>query len=173
MATELQFIKSASGTSVSSLSVTDCFSANYDVYMISISKIDKSAIGQTRLRFIDSGGSVISDAEYDYAELVLTSYAAFAEGKATNATFLDGLGYSSTALADGIGSTSYVYNPYDSSSYTFTTSQSSGLYNVGGGGLVGYKQIGVHKVAEQITGINVLPNSGTYDNITVNVYGVK
>ena len=28
----LEFIKSASGTSVSSLSVTDCFSANYDVY---------------------------------------------------------------------------------------------------------------------------------------------
>ena len=34
MATNLQFIKSASGTSVSSLSVTDCFSANYDVYQV-------------------------------------------------------------------------------------------------------------------------------------------
>ena len=30
----LEFIKSASGSSVSSLSVTDCFSANYDVYKI-------------------------------------------------------------------------------------------------------------------------------------------
>ena len=173
MAGNLEFIKSASGTSVSTLEVTDCFSDKYDVYAFAITKVDATSDGNIDLRFIDSGGSVISDAEYDYAELVLTSYAAFAEGKATNATFLDGLGYSSTALADGIGSTSYVYNPYDSSSYTFTTSQSSGLYNVGGGGLVGYKQIGVHKVAEQITGINVLPNSGTYDNITVNVYGVK
>ncbi len=172
MAGNLEFIKSVSGTSVSSLDVTDCFSADYDVYMISISKIDKSTIGQTRLRFIDSGGSVISASEYDQAVLDLLSYASFGQTRNVNTTFLN-LSYSSTALADGVGITSYIFNPYNSSSYTFTTAQSSGLYNVGGGGLVGFKQIGVHKVAEQITGINVLPNSGTYDNITVNVYGVK
>ena len=172
MATNLQFIKSASGSSVSSLSVTDCFNANYDVYKISISKIDKSVIGQTRFRFIDSGGSVISDSEYDCAFLYLLSYASFTETRNTNGTYLD-LSYSSTALADGVGITSYIFNPYNSSSYTFSTAQSSGLYDVGGGGLVGIKQIGVHKVAEQITGINLIPNSGNFDNITVNVYGVK
>ena len=38
MATNLQFIKSVSGTSVNTLSVTDCFSADYDVYYVSVNK---------------------------------------------------------------------------------------------------------------------------------------
>ena len=56
MATNLEFIKSVSGTSVSSLSVTDCFSADYDVYFISTSKIDTSSAGYVRPRFINSSG---------------------------------------------------------------------------------------------------------------------
>ena len=39
MATNLEFIKSASGTSVSSLTVTDCFNADYDVYKVYITKM--------------------------------------------------------------------------------------------------------------------------------------
>jgi len=39
-------------------------------------------------------------------------------------------------------------------------------------GLAGAKYIGVHKSAEQITGINILPSTGSWDNITVNVYGL-
>ena len=34
------------------------------------------------------------------------------------------------------------------------------------------KGIGVHKSAEQITGVNFFPNADTFD-LTVNVYGVK
>jgi len=40
MATNLEFIKSETGTSVTSLSVTDCFSADYDVYQVLISKLN-------------------------------------------------------------------------------------------------------------------------------------
>ena len=36
MATNLEFIKSATGTSVTSLDVTDCFSADYDVYKVTL-----------------------------------------------------------------------------------------------------------------------------------------
>ena len=44
---------------------------------------------------------------------------------------------------------------------------------VGSSGLIGNKGIGVHKSAEQITGFNLFPNSGTYDTIEVLVYGVE
>ena len=171
MATNLEFIKSASGSSVSSLSVTDCFSAKYDVYQVLIAKLDSnSSAAYAYLRFIDSGGSVISDLEYDLAEMDLTSYASYAENRGT-AQNKGLLGYAGgTGTADMGGFLTTVYNPNDSSSYTFYSGQSS---MKGASGLAGAKYIGVHKSAEQITGINILPSTGSWDNITVNVYGVK
>jgi len=169
MAGSLEFIKSASGTSVSSLSVTDCFSADYDVYQVLIAKLDSTATAYGYLRFIDSGGSVISDSEYDWAQMDLTSYAVFAENRNT-AQNKGLLGYTGgTGTADMGGFLTTVYNPNDSSSYTFYNGQSS---IKGASGLAGAKYIGVHKSAEQITGINILPASGSWDNITVNVYGL-
>ena len=171
MATNLEFIKSASGTSVSSLSVTDCFSADYDVYAFFIVKQDTTADGDTHLRFIDSGGSVISDLEYDTAQLSLGSYTTFGEGRATNADRIYNVHQGETVSAENGGSINYIFNPYDSSSYTFYQTSSAGAVN--SSGLVANKGIGVHKVAEQITGFNLFPNSGSYDFLEVKVYGVK
>ena len=171
MAGSLEFIKSASGTSVSSLSVTDCFSAKYDVYAFFIVKQDTTADVDTHLRFIDSGGSVISNLEYDTALLGLLSYAGFTEGRATNADRIYNIQRGETVSAENGGSIHYIFNPYDSSSYTFH--QTSGAGAVGSSGLIGNKGIGVHKVAEQITGFNLFPNSGSYDYLEVSVYGVK
>lgn len=171
MATNLQFIKSASGTSVSSLSVTDCFSANYDVYYVSITKADLTSqswgIG---FRYLDTGGSEVSSAIYDEATLVLKSNTTFGEDKLTNATKQTRFSYFTTASSVGTGVGFYVFNPYDSSSYTFSQGQSSA---VGNSGLVGTKVIGVCKQSATHTGLKFLPDSGTYDNITVNVFGVK
>ena len=166
----LEFIKYASGTSVSSLSVTDCFSASYDVYQVLIAKLDSTGSAYAYLRFLDSGGSVISDLEYDWAEMDLTSYASFVENRNTaqNKGLLGFAGGTGTADMGGFLTT--VYNPNDSSSYTFYSGQSSIKAS---SGLAGAKYIGVHKSAEQITGINILPSTGSWDNITVNIYGVK
>ena len=38
---------------------------------------------------------------------------------------------------------------------------------------MGSKGIGVYKVAEQVTGVNILVSSGTLDDINLKVYGVK
>ena len=58
----------------------------------------------------------------------------------------------------GTGTSMYVYNPYDSSSYTFLMWQNSS--GSSGTKMYGYKGISVHKSAEQITGFNFLPASG-------------
>jgi hypothetical protein len=170
MATNLQFIKSATGTSVSSLSVTDCFTDAYDVYYISITKADLSAANYQYARFIDSGG-VDSTSNYDSAGLSTRSYDAFGEMRFTGQTNINNIAYQSANNSDGTGISFYVFNPYDSSSYTFALGQSSSFNS--GSGLFGVKHISVHQVAEQITGINFFPASGTYDNIKINVYGVK
>ena len=169
MAGNLEFIKSASGTSVASLDITNCFSADYDVYAFAITKVDATSDGNMDLRFIDSGGSVISDAEYDYANLQLISYAAFGEGRGTGSTNINDIMRRDTDTEKNGGSIHYIFNPYDSSSYTFYQGQSGGA--VAASGLIGTKAIGVHKVAEQITGFQLY--GATFDTLEVVVYGVK
>ena len=168
MAGNLEFIKSATGTSVTSLEVTDCFSASYDVYAFAITKVDATSDGNIDLRFIDSGGSVISDAEYDYANLQLISYGAFSEGRATGSTNINDIMRRDTDTEKNGGSIHYIFNPYDSSSYTFYQGQSGGA--VASSGLIGTKAIGVHKVAEQITGFQLY--GATFDTLEVKVYGL-
>tara|TARA_Y100000114_G_C11683364_1_gene289727 strand:+ start:110 stop:631 length:522 start_codon:yes stop_codon:yes gene_type:complete len=173
MATNLQFIKSASGSDVASVSVTDCFSANYDVYMVSITKFDYiSSSNAGGMRFIDSGGSVISDSEYDHADLQLRMYASFQELRSTGGTsMLVGIDSAGGQGENTTGFTAFIYNPFDSSSFTFTNFQNTDFTSGSGG--IGYKGIGVHKSAEQITGVNFF-NRGTGNiSATINVYGVK
>ena len=164
----LEFIKSATGSSVSSLSVTDCFNSDYDVYKITYIITDKlTTSDDLSLRLIDSGGSVISASEYDRANLNLTAFQAFGEAKSTGTTSF----FSHTELTtsnDNAGAISYIFNPYDSSSYTFHTAQTTGFKS---GGFLGKKIIGVHKSAEQITGINYFADSGTF-SATLSVYGL-
>jgi hypothetical protein len=172
MATNLEFIKSASGTSVSSLSVTDCFSDKYDVYQIFISKLNglQASGGRVvQMRFIDNLGSVISASEYDYATMNMRSYDVFEQFRATNATdFLYTIRYETADTEGGVSMN--IYNPNDSSSYTFANWQSAGTGT--SDRLLGYKSIGVHKSAEQITGVYFFPNADTFD-LTVKVFGVK
>jgi len=73
MATNLQFIKSASATSVSSLQITNCFNANYDVYKVVIDN-DNGSNNDLFIRVINDSGTVISSgSKYDYANLELNA----------------------------------------------------------------------------------------------------
>ena len=171
MATNLQFIKSASGSGVSSLSVTDCFTANYDVYFVTVKGLDSTNDGDVEMRFIDSGGSVISASEYDCAFLQLKSNTSFAEVSRTNIDGIENIGVSN-ANDYGAGNGTYIFNPNDSSSFTFVTSQSAG-YRQADSSMRGHKVIAVHKSAEQITGLNIFHESGLNLTLSISVYGVK
>ena len=170
MATNLQFIKSASGTA-STLDVTNCFSDKYDVYKLVIPTFEVSNTSNSvHIRLLDSSSTVISASEYDNAGLVVLSYSSFTETRETGQSYIRYIGYSTVNVDVGIGATIYVYNPYDSSSYTFLQYQASGWVN--GSGLAGYKSVNVHKSAEQITGFQLSAGTSTMDNIEVSVYGL-
>jgi hypothetical protein len=66
----------------------------------------------------------------------------------------------------------YVFNPYDSSSYTFTKSQMAGKNS---GDFYGNKGIGVHKSAETIRGLQLYESDAarTFGGGQINIYGVK
>jgi len=176
MATNLEFIKSVSSSaSVTSVDITNCFSDNYDVYKLVLADLDIAGAGDENIavRFLDSGGSVISASEYDYATYFMYSYAGYGEQKATGQTSLVfGMGYSSDRNDGSLGSFINIFNPYDSSSYTFTTQQSttvtsSSVYAISN------KGIGVHKSAEQLSGVRIFVDSGTIERLGASIYGVK
>jgi len=170
MAGNLEFIKSTTGSSVTSLDVTDCFSADYDVYQINLVQFDRSTAGFAGIRFLDSGGTVIIANEYDFAYMVMRGYSIYTESRTINTSYIGDIAYSeTTALDTTTGAVWNIFNPYDSSSYTFTKGQSSVM--VDGYGVISLKAIGVHKSAEQITGFQIYTNAVSF-NATVNVYGL-
>jgi len=167
MATNLQFIKSASATSVDSLQITDCFSADYDVYKVVIDS-DNSSNADMYTRVINNSGTVISTgSKYDFASHELNASGSFGIYKNTGVNQLEGIGFTSTT---GNVTVAYFYNPYNSSSYTFAISQSSSMYTTN---MRGGKSIGVYKNADTITGLEIRDNSTDYSYINVSVYGVK
>ena len=170
MASNLQFIKSASGSSVSSLSVTDCFSANYDVYEIVIRNFQSSGNVDGNFRFLNSSNAEITSSDYDFARLNLKSYTSFSDGRQTGQTSLQ-TGMFTVTSSDGTGEQIItVFNAFDSSSFSFLLIQGAGIRV--GSGLDGYKNIGILKSAQQCNGFSILPDSGTI-SLQVSVYGVK
>ena len=176
MATNLEFIKSVSGTSVSSLDVTDCFSATYDVYFISLAVTNQSTgTANIDARLLDSGGSEVSTSTYDFAGLDLNSHTTFAEVRLTSQTSYKNLTISDNNNPQEDGNAGfYIFNPYDSSSYTFITNQAAMIFESGGttNRFRGRKNIYVEKTAQSNTGLKFIPNTGNCD-IEVSVYGVK
>ena len=171
MATNLEFITSATGSSVNTLDIDDCFSADYDVYFCTMTKIQHitDLNSPVYFRFKYSGG-VDSTANYDYARLGMKAYATFTETRGTNATSAL-VSYANQDLDASTGTRFYIYNPYDSSSYSFYSGIFSHYYQTNG--LEGYRGIWTHTVAQQNTGFRLLMNGSEVADLEINVYGVK
>jgi hypothetical protein len=169
----LEFITSETITSsISTLDIDNVFSDKYDVYCITTQGISTISTTPTNIngRFLDSTGTVISATEYDYAMLVMRTDITFSEARATSADSIINL-YGATDLApETSGTVTYIFNPYDSSSYTFALSQVGAMNSAI---LRGRKLIGVHKSAETIRGIRLVFLNENVDSGTVSVYGVK
>tara|TARA_R100000388_G_C7228222_1_gene153037 strand:+ start:592 stop:1098 length:507 start_codon:yes stop_codon:yes gene_type:complete len=168
MSTNLQFIKSASGLAVSSLSLTNCFSSNYDVYQLQVNYNNASGNNNLSIRLLDSGGSQVSTSTYDMAGLDMNSGSSFSEVNSTgNTAFIN-----TTQVADSndnsIGNT-YFYNP-NNASYTFITNQQANITTTD---FRGRKMIQVEKSTTQATGLHLFTVSSGTANIKATIYGVK
>ena len=159
-------------SSVSSVDVTDVFSADFDIYKITMSDSDASANEQENFRFINSSGSVISASNYDYAKLHPLAYTTISESRATNQTrFYDWKGIGRSTEAENGGAIFYIFNPYSSSSYSFILQQAS--YQ-GTNGYIGAKSISVLKQTASMTGFQIfLDASATIDKILIRTYGLR
>ena len=171
MASNLQFITSSSGSNVSSHSIENCFSAKYDIYKVVIDTIE-FASADLHFRFINSGG-VVSSSNYDDAVNLQRSYGDFADNNGTGLTSLGSIGFydQSGGIDTGKGGATviFIYNPFNSDSYTFATWQNTGVSSIGPPVRRG---VGVLKVSESHTGIN-FTGSANVLAVKASVYGVK
>ena len=161
----------ADGTAAT-LDITNIFSADYDIYKItSTSHQNSDTHTGLHLRFIDSGGSVITAGDYDYGRVRL---------KTDNNTLHERLENQSRitnqfGLADlhpeGSTTVTYVFNPFNSSTYTFTTEETLWTYT---GQIEMRKGIGVLTQTASMTGIRAYLDANTITNKTkIRVYGIK
>ena len=158
-------------SSVSSVDITDVFSANFDIYKITSQAVSNTSALGTRLRYINSSGSVISASNYDYARLVLYTYQAFGEGRATNQDHQPAFFGSSDVAPEGTSAVAYIFNPYSSSSYTFAINQTMSVETTNE---FATKYIGVFKQTTSVTGFRAYTSTDSFDTGTIfRTYGLR
>jgi len=175
MAGNLELIKSTTVPSnvASTVSVTDVFSSDYDTYKIVSTAHIHNADKDIYIRYINSSGGIVSDTDYDVATLMMRTADPFLERPISRQNIDTGSYFNLTAGNNGVGAVEYVFNPTNTSSYTFGINQSQGFY--GGTGGYGTKTIRVLKQTTSITGIQ-LYNGESSDNFgggIIRIYGVK
>jgi hypothetical protein len=155
----LWLVKSqAVGTSVSSVTVTGAFSADYDNYLVTYTGGVQSTTVDGFLRL---GASTTN-----YAFQII--YAAFGAGAvntyglASTSSFL----YAISGDTNGSWMNCQLFNPYKT---TYTTLNAA----IVGSGTTPVYLGGMHKTAASYTDFTVGPNAGTLTGGTIRVYGMR
>ena len=165
----LRLINETTASSVSSVSVTDVFTADYDIYKIVVPTYQPSTADTLLMRLVNASGSVISASNYDKATQVLRSYNTFQEDYFSNISNFFQMS-DNNASAVGIGLTVYCFNPFSSSSYSFILQQE---FSNGSAGTKGYKGIGVLKQTASMGGFHFYGNGGHNFDINIRTYGLR
>ena len=159
-------------SSVSAINVTDVFSADFDIYKIVTSGLTTVSTTGADLdgRFINSSGSVVSTSSYDYAHLNLKAETTFSQSKETSITLMSSMFGGTDDSPEGNGTVTYVFNPYSSSSYTFSLFQTSSRLS---GNYRPKKGIAVLKSTASITGFQIVCTGANVDEGIVKTYGLR
>jgi len=166
----LRLIDETTATSVSSISITDVFNSDYDIYKVVAKNMDSTTEDYLYWRFINASGTKVSSSSYDYAAHYLRSYNTFTEPKETSSPEFDRFAVQDDESSDGGGVVAYVFNPYSSSRYSFLINQHQAQGSLGA---IGLKGIMVLKDTSSMTGFCVYTNTGTLDSITIQTFGLR
>tara|TARA_R110002012_G_scaffold319751_2_gene541234 strand:- start:490 stop:1011 length:522 start_codon:yes stop_codon:yes gene_type:complete len=173
MATNLQFIKSVTPDgSSSSISITNVFSAQYDVYVITYTiTTDSGSPKDVHLRLINSSDTIITNSTYDFAYQQMNTAGSFTDTRLTGQDKITGMLGATDFPPEGVAGNLKIYNPFLSSSYTFISQQASNSHN---GTRAGWR--GISQLAEttSCTGLNIfLSSTNPVADSNISVYGVK
>ena len=168
MAGSLEFITNVQGgNNITALDIDNVFSDKYDVYFVT-HLTGQSSVGYISMSLLDSAGSEVTTATYDKAHLSMPASTSFSEYRLVNNDRWERVNYT---YQNAIGGTTsyYIYNPYDSSSYTFMSFQ-NGFESQGT--MYGLKGIGVETTSASRRGFRIRA-SANFSGADISVYGVK
>ena len=150
-------------STVSSTSITDVFTSDFDIYKVVAENIVTSAEAFLELRFINSSGSVITASDYDFADLFLKANTSFVERQYTNQDSIQDFNLSIGSVSGGAGNTiAYIFNPTNTTSYTFVIFQAQSVYDDSGTFGFGQKGVAVLTQTNSITGLHFVSSTGTH-----------
>tara|TARA_R100000231_G_C5309437_1_gene159959 strand:+ start:614 stop:1144 length:531 start_codon:yes stop_codon:yes gene_type:complete len=171
----LRFLNKTTGTSVSTVSVTDVFSADYDIYKISICDVDLNTGGGNstlQLRYINSFGDVVVDSDYDYAYHNVKSFSSFTESNDQNASYIQGLSWLGDQSDYASGMYCLVFNPFNNDLTTMNIFASSTAI-VTGDKAYYTRGIGMLEHIHSMTGFELSCSTGSFDSVTINTFGYR
>ena len=174
MATNLQLTVSSTFTGQSAIDMTKLKQDIYDVHFVTFELTPNTDNALPSIRYINASDDVITATDYDEAHLELISYgSSFSDFNRTNVDEIRIAENVGNATNESCSGAFYIFNAGNSSSYTFSTHQSSSVFT--NGDLLGAKGIAVLKQTEEIKGFRVFDQNnsgGTFDG-TISVFGVK
>ena len=165
MSGSLELINKTTFSSVSTVNVDNVFSADYDVYKITLDTGAQYGL----LQFLDSSGGLTTDNKYDTARHNLKINTTVSETKVQE--FDSGIFAFSESSGSGAGGGNvlYVYNPFSSSSYTFVTAQTVDINNSAAFRIA--KTIGAYKNVQSLRGFSLQALASVSGTLVT--YGVK
>ena len=173
----LRLIKqTATASGITSVSMTDVFSSDYDIYKVTVAQttydVSNTDVIALKLRFINSSGSIISASNYSSANMMMKADATKDEDKFTNGTY----SYAGAVIGnyENSGGSHWIYNPYNSDRYSFVTFEGIGGYDSSNNKMRSMKGIGVLEQQASMTGVNFYSsNASNTFSAYVTVYGLR
>lgn len=167
----LDLLKTAEGYGVSTLSVSDAFISDYDIYKVIVNPVQVNSFDWWYWRFLNSSNAEITGSNYKYAHYEMSSYSGYTLHD-NNGTTTGQLGYGGAKTVTDSGAFNItVYNPYNSDSYTFLTNETA-VFRTTSGLVAGRGHI-VLALTETVKGFKVYSNSASVGNVAVEIYGVN
>jgi len=161
---QLELVKSVSDTSVTSIDVTDAFTASYNLYHIIVQGHITTTNSHIDIRFLDSSNTAITSGyRYGHRLLELTTNT---EPQSTSDTTIQKIIVVNNG--DTFAARFFVYNPFSNSDYTHIALHtqafsSANITNMRGGGVL--------TTTAQVKGFTIY--DATFSNIDIDVYGIK
>jgi hypothetical protein len=168
----LELIEEQSITSsTATMEFTNIQEAKYDVHLLQIDSFYATAQRNLLVRLSNDSGSSYISTGYQYAYQYGKANGSFGEDKSTNYNAMSLVTYGGDTIQESQNTYIYFYNLGNSSKYSFSTFQNTGVQTGVYGMLIGGS---VLPTAETHNAIQLLPTLSTnIANLQAKLYGVK
>lgn len=162
----MNFISEVTTRNATELSIDDVFSNDYKVYVVQTTVEDTSQANY-RIRFRNGSGD-LNSAVYRKVHQDYDSTSGFGIGGYNNYSYFPATLMTGSYVDDACG-VMWVYNPFDSSEFTYVQ-----LFMAGGNDseMRGRYGMGCFQSATSVTGVKLYPDSITANGISLSVFGV-